>query len=157
VSGGEQLEMRVGDRLPQFSAQLVDEYDVALNIVGSRAWLVLSATDSATVFGQPSPFVAECSVVDGLTGSVRYDWLQTQVDAALPGTINVSIRVQTSDVFSDYFTDEFGYNESFEVGVRRDAWITMRPRVEGGRVYLLNDAGDALLLDDITGQPMIAF
>lgn len=139
------LEMRVGDRLPTFVGKALDEFGEPINVTGYRAFLVLAATDSATVFGQPSPYVTECAVVNPASGTVRYDWLQTEADDAEPGVVNVTVRfVQIADP-----------DITFEVPSRRDAYIVMRPKVEGGRVYLLVDDGSALLLDD-DGQPMLA-
>lgn len=148
--------MRVGDRLPSFTAQVVNEFEQPINITGSRAYLVLAATNSASVFGQPSPYVVECSIVAAETGSLRYDWTQAQVDALTPGVINVTVRFTASDGFSAVFLDSFDFDVGFEVGARNDASIVVRPFVEGGRAYLLNDTATALLLNEITGQPMLA-
>lgn len=139
------LEMRVGDRLPQFTGQALDEFGEPINITGYRAYLELAATDADTVFGQPSPYSPECSITDPALGVVRYDWTQEEVDAATPSTIMVRVRfVQIADP-----------DITFTVPSRREAAIIMRPAVEGGRVYLLTDDGSELLLDD-DGQPMIA-
>lgn len=139
------LEMRVGDRLPQFSAQALDEFGDPINVTGYRAWLQLAATDSDVAFGVPSPFVTECSITSPTLGTVRYDWPQHIVDAAHPSIINVSVRfVQIADP-----------DISFEVPTRRDSYIVMRPTVDADGNYLHTDDGSALLLAD-DGQPMIA-
>lgn len=139
------LEMRVGDRLPQFTGQVVDEFGKPINITGYRAYLELSALDSDTAFGQTSPYVVECSVTDPLLGVVRYDWTQIEVDALIPGEIMVQVR----------FRNIADPTITFTVPSRRDAVIVVRPFVEGGRSYLLNGDGSGLLLD-ADGQPQIA-
>lgn len=139
------LEMRVGDRLPQFTGQALDEFGAPIDVTGYRAYLELAATDSDTVFGQPSPYSTECSISDPALGVVRYDWLQSEVDAATPGTIMVRVRfVQIADP-----------DITFAVPSRREAAIIMRPAVEGGRTYLLVADGSDLLLD-ADGQPTLA-
>lgn len=141
----QQLEMRVGDRLPQFTGQALNEFGQPINVTGYRAWLELTALDADTVFGEPSPYVVECSISAPATGVVRYDWTQGEVDAAVPSTIAVRVRfVLTSDP-----------DITFTVPGRNDAVIVMRPTVEGGRTYLLLDDGSGLLLDD-DGRPTIA-
>lgn len=139
------LEMRVGDRLPAFTGQALDEYGAPIVLTGYRAYLELFATDSDTVFGQPSPYAPECTIADAAQGVVRYDWTQEEVDAGVPGTVMVRVRfVQIADP-----------DITFTVPSRREAAIIVRPAVEGGRTYLLVDDGSELLLDD-DGQPMIA-
>jgi outer membrane protein assembly factor BamB len=139
------MDMRVGDRLPSFTGQAIDEFGAPIDVTGYRAWLELFALDSDTVFGQPSPYTPECSISDPVLGVVRYDWSQTEVDAATPGEVMVRVRfVQIADP-----------DVTFTVPSRREAVIVMRPFVEGGRVYLTTDDGGALLLDD-NGQPIVA-
>ena len=140
------LEMRVGDRLPQYTGQALDEFGQPINVTGYRAYLELVSLDSDTVFGFPSPYTPECSITDPVLGVTRYDWTQDEVDAATPGTVMVRVRfVQIADP-----------DITFTVPTRREAAIVVRPFVEGGRVYLLNDDGSGLLLDDDTGQPLLA-
>ena len=141
----QKIDMRVGDRLPQFTARAKDNYNVPVDVTGYRAYLILAATNADTVFGYPSPWVTECSIVDAAGGVVRFDWSQAMADAAVPSVI--AVRVRFVNIADPALT--------FEVPSGRDAFIYMRPRVDGDRVYLRTDAGTELLLDD-DGNPMQA-
>ena len=136
--------MRVGDRLPQFTAQAVDVYNVPIPITGYRAYLILAATNGGTVFGYASPWVTECSIVDPAAGIVRFDWTQEMADAAEPCVIATRVR----------FVNIADPTRTFEVPSNRDAFIYMRPRVDGTRSYLVSDDGRWLLLDP-SGKPIL--
>lgn len=135
------LTLRVGNRLPQFSADLLDEFGAPIDLTGMRAWMVVRALDAPTVFGNANPYIAECTIVAPLLGSVRYDWLQVEVDAAIPGRYNVSVRL------TDAATDV----EVLEVPSRRDATILVRSAIVGHE-YLQDADGDLVL--SAAGQPI---
>lgn len=141
----QRIDMRVGDRLPQFTARAKDNYNEPIDITGYRAYLILAATNADTVFGNPSPWLTECTIVDGPGGVVRLDWTQEMADGAVPSVIAVRVR----------FVNIADPDVSFEVPSNRDAYIYMRPRVDGTRTYLRTDDGLELLLDD-DGNPMVA-
>jgi hypothetical protein len=86
------------------------------------------------VFGQPSPYVASCPIVDTATGRVRYDWLPSEAAAAVPGQYNITVRfVKISDP-----------DQMFEVPSRRTANFIIRPRVTGHE-YMVDGDGELVL------------
>jgi hypothetical protein len=137
----QKLTLRVGNRLPQFSATLLDEFGDPIPLTGLRAWLVIRAIDSPTVFGEASPYVVEATIVSAAAGTVRRDWLQVEVDAAIPGRYNVSVRL----------TDAATGDELLEVPSRRDATILVRSAIVGHEY--LQDADGELVLS-AAGQPI---
>lgn len=137
----QKLTLRVGNRLPQFSATLLDEFGDPIPLTGLRAWLVIRAIDSPTVFGEASPYVVEATVVSAAAGTVRRDWLQVEVDAAIPGRYNVSVRL----------TEAATGDQVSEVPTRRDATLIVRSAIEG--FNYMQDADGELVLD-ADGQPI---
>lgn len=135
------LVLRVGDRLPQFTAQALDRFGVPINLTGYQAFLVLTAVDGDTVFGQPSPYVVSIPIVNYSLGTVRYDWLAAEMNAALPGTYNASVR------FRNIATPSL----MFEVPSRKTNTVLIRPRVVGYE-YLVDGDGELVLTAD--GQPI---
>jgi hypothetical protein len=128
------MRMRVGDRLPSFTAQLVNEFDAPIDLTGTRAWLIVAATTTDTVFGQPSPYVVEATIVDPVVGVVRYDWLQAEVDALIAGRYLVTVRL----------TDTLTGDELLEVPTRRTAALQVGSRIVGAN-YLVDTDGDLIL------------
>jgi hypothetical protein len=135
------LLMRVGDRLPQFTAQALDRFGAPINITGYNAFLVLTAQDGDTVFGNPSPFIASIPIVSAATGVVRYDWSQAEVDAAVPGIYSATVR------FRNIATP----TTMFEVPSRKVNNVIIRPRVVGYD-YLVDGDGELVLTAD--GEPI---
>jgi len=135
------LTLRVGNRLPQFSATLLDEFGNPIPLTGMRTWLAIRALDTPTVFGEPSPYIVECSIVAPAAGTVRYDWLQAEVDAVMPGRYSVSVRL----------TDEVTGETVLEVPTRRDATLLVRSAIVGHE-YLQDADGDLVLT--AAGQPI---
>jgi hypothetical protein len=128
------IRMRVGDRLPQFSAQLADEYDRPINLTDRRAWLSVPWVDG------DAPYIVECSVVDAVDGVVRYDWSQDEVDAMIPGVYEVTVRV----------TDLAG-DPVLEAPTRRDATLIVTSDIVGFN-YL--QATDGNLILTTASQPI---
>jgi hypothetical protein len=137
----QKLTLRVGNRLPQFSATLLDEFGDPIDLTGLRVWLVIRAIDSPTVFGEASPYVVEATVVAAASGTVRRDWLQVEVDAAIPGRYNVSVRL----------TDAATGDQVSEVPTRRDATLIVRPAIVGFN-YMQDADGELVLTTG--GQPI---
>lgn len=128
------LRLRAGDRLPGFFAQVVDERNEPVDLTGMRAWLIVRALTADNVFGNPSPYVVECSIVDHAQGTVRYDWLQSEVDEADAGRYGVAVR----------FTDITTGADLFEVPDGRTSTLIISSRVDGYH-YLQNADGDLIL------------
>jgi hypothetical protein len=137
------LLMRVGDRLPQFTAQALDRFGAPINVTGYQAFLVISAQDGDTVFGQPSPFIVACPIVSPTLGVVRYDWSQAEMDAAVPGIYSATVR------FRNIATP----TTMFEVPSRKTNTIVIRPRVVGYD-YVVDGDGDLVLT--AYGEPLEA-
>lgn len=133
--------MRVGDRLPQLRAQALNDLGAAMPVTGYVAYLVIVSHDSNLVFGQPSPYMANCVIANAATGVVTYDWSATEMNNATPGTYGVTVR----------FVNIANPTIMFEVPNRRTANLVIRPKVSGYE-YMVDADGELVLTGD--GQPI---
>ena len=110
------LTLRQGDRLPSLVAQIVDEFDIAVDLTGYDINASLRRESSGFGGGDWQSYLP-VSVLDRINGVVSYDWQGSDTSSLAPGRYELTMVL--IDVSSIKIT----------VPTERNAYVTIRSRI----------------------------